>query len=60
MPAVKRLPTRLRVDVSAEQDAWVRRQADQRSMSVAAVIRDLIQAAMSAERGNDSRQESAA
>ena len=49
MPAVKRLPTRLRVDVSADQDAWVRRQADERSKSVAAVIRDLIEAEMRKE-----------
>lgn len=44
MPAVKRFDTRIRVDVSAEQDAWVKQQAAARLLSVAAVIRELIDA----------------
>ena len=61
MPAVKRLATKIRIGVSADQAAWVKRQASMRLLSEAAVIRELIAAAMSADRGKDSRtQESAA
>lgn len=44
MPAVKRLDTEMRVGLSSAQKAWVKRQADERSMSMVAVIRELIDA----------------
>ena len=49
MPAVKRFETRIRVDISTKQDAWVKRQATTRLLSVAAVIRELIAAEMRKE-----------
>lgn len=49
MAAVKRLDATVRIGVPTAQSAWLKQQADSRHMSVAAVVRELIQAAMRKE-----------
>ncbi len=53
MSATKRFGTKLRVGVSSEQATWVRAQANQRLMSEAAVIRELIEAERRKEASRD-------